>query len=208
MFRPSVARWFGYAWLVFAAFNLADLAWRGGSRTSWVIAAVLLLITAVVYVTALRPRIVADAGGLRIVNPLREVRVPWGAVTDVDATDMVRVHAGGQRPYRCWAVQAPNRQRRRASRSRAQAGGAAAGSRGGATSGSRGRTASGASAEVTASAAGRTHAEYVAAELSDMAGRGRRDAPTESSTVVTWSRSSLAVVGVGAALVLASVLAP
>lgn len=200
VFRPSVGRWFGYAWLVFAGVNLADLLWRGGSRTSWVIAAVLLFFTAVVYVTVLRPKVVAETGGLRIVNPLRDVWVPWGAVTDVDATDMVRVHVGGPRPYRCWAVQAPNRQRRRASRSRTQPGGAA--------SGGGSRTASGPSAEVTASAAGRTHAEYVAAELSDMAGRGRRGAPVESGPTVTWSRWSLAVVGTGAVLVLASVVVP
>lgn len=196
VFRPGAGRWFGYAWLVFAGLNLADLAWRGSSRTAWVIGAVLLLATAVVCATALRPRIVADEDGLRIVNPLRTVVVPWGAVVDVDAKDTVRVHAAAERPYRCWAVQVSNRQRRRARPGRRPAG---------TSTGAAGRRSSGVSPEI---AEERTHAEYVAAELSDMARRARRDTTSGGTEVVTWSRWSLAALGAGAVVVLAAMLVP
>jgi hypothetical protein len=45
-----------------------------------------------VYACALRPRVVADSGGITVVNPLREYRVPWGSVTGVDLAESVRVH--------------------------------------------------------------------------------------------------------------------
>lgn len=202
VFRPTVGRWLGYAWLVFVALNLADLAWRGDSRQAWVIGAVLLLATALVYVAALRPRIVADSSGLRIINPLREVAVPWGAVTEVDAMDSVRVHTGDGRAYRCWAVHAPNRQRRRAynRRRRGAVGGSPAGNPRGASSAPR--------ADVTATAAGRTRAEYVAEQLAEMAREGRHDAPAGRTESVVWSPWALGALGVGVVLVLAAALVP
>lgn len=190
VFRPSVGRWLGYAWLVFAAANIADLAWRGHSRTAWVIGAVLLLASAIVYITALHPRIVADATGLRIVNPLREISVPWGAVTDVTAADTVRVHTRRPRPYSCWAVQAGSRRRAHGARSRTQTGG-----RGGDP---------GVTADDPGAAAGRSRTEYVATELADMAQRGRDNAAAGRTETVTWSGWSLAVLGLGVSLVVAA----
>ncbi len=112
-----------YAWLAFAAANLIDLAVQGRDHTSAVAAAVLLLITGVAYVAALRPRIIADEDSLTLRNPLRDIRVPWGAVTSVGLRDVVRVTyrapapGGGperQRVLNSWALQSSQRRRRKA----------------------------------------------------------------------------------------------
>jgi len=83
---------FWWAWLIFAVANLVDLVVRGRSHLSAVIAAVLVLATGIVYVAALRPRIVADDDGVTVRNPLRDHRVPWGSVAKVDLVGSVRVH--------------------------------------------------------------------------------------------------------------------
>lgn len=207
VFRPGFGRWFGYAWLVFAALNLVDLAVRGDDRTALVIATVLLLATAIVYVTTLRPRITADDSGVRIVNPLRDVAVPWGAVTEVEALDTVRVYTGEGRYFRCWAVQVANRQRRRA-HSRRLGGRAGAGSAGSSSSAGMGRTSSGPSPEIADRAARRTRAEYVASVLDETAQRARRDAAPGRTATVSWSWLSLALLGSGVAVVLAAALIP
>jgi hypothetical protein len=78
-------------WLLFALLNLIDLAVQGRDHFSVVAAFILVLVTGVVYTTAQRPRIIADDDGLTIVNPLRQHRIGWAAVTAVEATDLVRV---------------------------------------------------------------------------------------------------------------------
>ncbi len=80
-----------------------------------------------VYGCAFRPRIVADAGGITVENPLRDHRVPWGAVEKVDAVHAVRVHcvaapgASKGKIINSWAVQSSPRAARAAEyRSRRQ----------------------------------------------------------------------------------------
>ncbi len=126
VFRSPGATAIWYAWLVFAVLNLIDLAVRGHDHLSAVIAAVLVLITGIVFVAFLRPRIIADGQTLMLRNPLRDIRVPWGAVTRIDLDEMVRVHcvagvadpaAGAvprQRVLRVWALQASRRSRMKA----------------------------------------------------------------------------------------------
>jgi hypothetical protein len=120
----AIAIW--YAWLVFAALNLIDLAVRGHDHVSAVIAAVLALITGVVFAAALHPRVIADDRTLVLRNPLRDIRVPWGSVTRIDLDEMVRVHcvagpadpAAGDQPrqrvLRVWALQSSRRSRMKA----------------------------------------------------------------------------------------------
>jgi len=86
----AVAVW--WVWLAFAVANLIDLAVQGRDHTSAVAAAVLVLITGVIYVTALRPRVVADDAGLTVVNPLRGHRIGWACVAKVDVAELLRVH--------------------------------------------------------------------------------------------------------------------
>lgn len=112
---PVVVWW---VWLVFAAANLADLAAQGRSHFSAVVAAVIVLVTGVAYAAGLRPRILADGGGLTVRNPLRDHRVPWGAVSSVELVDTLRVRCrqpgGRDLVLHSWAVQSSPRARLKA----------------------------------------------------------------------------------------------
>jgi hypothetical protein len=96
------------------------------SHATLVTASVVIAITGIMYACALRPRIVADAAGITVVNPLRVHEVPWAAVIQVDLVHNVRVHyrsPGGSRPgggvpggekiVHSWAVQSTGRSRTR-----------------------------------------------------------------------------------------------
>ena len=68
-FRSPTAVVLWWVWLLFAAANLIDLAVQGRDRLSLVAAAILVLATGVAYVTAQRPRIIADTAGAPNPNP-------------------------------------------------------------------------------------------------------------------------------------------
>jgi plasmid stabilization system protein ParE len=113
---------------VFAAVTLIDVIVQGTGRSAVIMTVVVVAITALVYGCALRPRIVADAGGITVENPLRDHRVPWGTVEKVDAVHAVRVHcapapgASKGKIINSWAVQSSPRAARAAEyRSRRQA---------------------------------------------------------------------------------------
>jgi Bacterial PH domain len=125
--RPEVFRRTGpvvfwWIWLVFALLNVADLAVQGPGHFTAVVTAILVAVTGVAYGCALRPRVIASAAGLAVKNPLRDHRIPWGAVEAVDVGDWVRVHcapapgAAAGKTIDCWALFAPARYRRRARR--------------------------------------------------------------------------------------------
>ncbi len=112
-YRSTTALVVWIVWLLFAVGNWIDLAVQGRDHSSVVAAAILLLATGVAYVTALRPRVLLDDAGLTIKNPVRDHRIAWAAVTDVDLMDLLRVHctlpqASGQGERRkvisSWAI--------------------------------------------------------------------------------------------------------
>ena len=130
----SLVAW--WAWVAFAAVLLIVLAFGHRDHAALVTASVLVVITGIVYACALRPRIVADAAGVTVVNPLRTHEVPWPAVTQVDLVQNVRVHyrspgagppgggppgggppgggpPGGEKIVHSWAVQSTGRSRTR-----------------------------------------------------------------------------------------------
>ena len=120
VFRSAGSVILSWAWFIVAAIVLVDLTVQGRDRVGLVTAAVVLLITGVVYACAWRPKIVADSGGISLINPVRDYRVPWAAVVKVDVVNAVRVHctpapgaARGKVLY-SWAVQASPRSARRA----------------------------------------------------------------------------------------------
>lgn len=123
----SVILW--WAWIVIAVAALADVAVQGSGHSAAVAAVLVAAVTGVMYGCALRPRVVADAGGITVENPLRDHRVRWGAVTKVDAVNALRVHcaaapgASQGAIVHSWAVQSSPRSARTAqlrSRRRAQ----------------------------------------------------------------------------------------
>jgi hypothetical protein len=94
-FRSATAAVVWVVWLLFAVANWVDLAVQGRDHTSAEAAAVLLLATGIAYVTAQRPRIVADEAGVTIRNPFRDHRIGWALVTKIDLADLLRVHYEG-----------------------------------------------------------------------------------------------------------------
>ncbi len=91
MFRSAGAVVVWWIWVLFAVGNLIDLAVQGRDHLSLVAAFILLFVTGIVYITALRPRLIADEDGLTIANPVRDHRVGWAAVAGADPTDLLRV---------------------------------------------------------------------------------------------------------------------
>jgi hypothetical protein len=78
--------------LLFVAGNLIDLAVQGRDHLSAVAAAALLLGAGVAYVSAQRPRVIADGNGVTVRNPLRDHRIGWAGVAEIDLADLLRVH--------------------------------------------------------------------------------------------------------------------
>jgi Bacterial PH domain len=114
-FRSPTAVVVWWVWLLFAAANLIDLAVQGRDHLSLVAAAILVLATGVAYVGAQRPRIIADASGVTIVNPLRDHHIGWASVSRVDLADLLRVHCdvgpGRTKVIYSWAVQYSRRRK-------------------------------------------------------------------------------------------------
>ncbi len=120
VFRSAGSAILSWAWFVVALIVLVDLAVQGRDHAALVTAVLVLAITGVVYSCAWRPKIVADTSGITVINPVRDHRVPWAAITNVDVVNAVRVHcapvagaAGGKILY-SWAVQSSPRSARKA----------------------------------------------------------------------------------------------
>ena len=114
----SLILWWG--WVVIGVAILADVAVQGSGRPAAVAAVLVAAVTGVLYGCALRPRVIADAAGITVENPLRDHRVRWAAVTKVDAVYTLRVHCapapGATRGQvlHSWAVQSSPRAARAA----------------------------------------------------------------------------------------------
>jgi hypothetical protein len=191
-FRSPTAVLIWWVWLLFAAANLVDLAVQGRDHLSLVAAAILVLATGIAYVTAQRPRIIADSAGVTIVNPLRDHHVGWAGVTNVDLADLLRVHTQDKVIY-SWAVHysrrrkaaAESKARRTAVRS-ASSGRSYFGTFGLENFGGAGRSAGYGSAPSTASAA-EAEAERIARVLGEYATAARAE--------TAWSGESVAIAG-------------
>jgi hypothetical protein len=123
--HPPVIFW--WVWVVFVVANVADYAAQGlpSARFGSLLAAVLLLVTGVVFTLAARPKVISGGDGLTVVNPFRVHRLPWPVIESVDAGEWVRVRyaqrAGGaaagpgatQRVVHCWALYVSTRTRRK-----------------------------------------------------------------------------------------------
>ncbi|MBO0830778.1 MAG: PH domain-containing protein, partial [Actinobacteria bacterium] len=86
----------------------------------------LLAVTAVVYATTLRSRVIADDDGVCVYNPFRDHRIGWGGVNAVYLGDSVelscaRTAPAAEKTIYCWALYSGRRSRMR-SQLRAQRG--------------------------------------------------------------------------------------
>lgn len=113
---PLVLWW---VWLAVAVFSLGDLLVQGHNRAAVTPALVIILITGVVYACALRPRLIADRDAVTVQNPLRDYRVPWGAIKGVYLGDSVELECArpapkGSKTLYSWAIYSSRRSRQRA----------------------------------------------------------------------------------------------
>ncbi len=116
VFRSPAAVVVWWLWVLFAVGNLVDLAVQGRDHLSVDAAFILLLVTGVVYVTARRPRVVIDADGVTVVNPVGDHRVGWATIVAAEATELLRLRCewpDGDRTARraiyAWAVHSSRR---------------------------------------------------------------------------------------------------
>jgi hypothetical protein len=127
---PPVVFW--WVWVAFVVANLADFAIEGtpSARFTTVVMAILVAVTGLVYVLALRPKVIASETDITVVNPFRDHQIPWGMVQAVDTGDWVRVHyapadgaqdgkarsSASARTVYCWALYVSARTKRRSGR--------------------------------------------------------------------------------------------
>jgi hypothetical protein len=111
---PVIVWW---AWVVFVVANLVDLALTAREWDSVIVLAVLALITGLVYALAFRPRVITDENGITVLNPFRDHRVSWGAVSSVVVGESVQLHctvapgADREKVVHSWALYATRRSR-------------------------------------------------------------------------------------------------
>jgi hypothetical protein len=207
VFRSPAAVVIWWLWALFAAGNLIDLAVQGRDHVSLVAAFVLLFVTGIVYITAQRPKIIADADGVTIVNPVRDHRVGWAAIAGADPTDLLRVRCEWadrdttvRRAIYSWAVHS-SRRRQVAAEMRTQRQSRQGGRGGfGGFAGAGGFGLAGAfGAPSEPSPEGdplRVDANRVVATLTERAEQARRDAPGAIAAAPTGSWDWIAVAAV------------
>jgi Bacterial PH domain len=167
VFRSGVLRVGGWVWMVFAALNFVDLIWRGRDMASAIAAAAMLLGSGLAYAVALRPRIVADDEAVQFHNLLRDVRLPWEAVTRFEGGDAVYAHVGDRR-FRAFILQTSPRARAR-SEMKAR------------------REEKKLPEAVAAYMRGRTATDFTVEQLRELAGQHRsKDGTAEASVVWAW----------------------
>ena len=197
----SLVAW--WAWTAFALAVLVVLALGHHDHGALVTAVAVLAITGIMYACALRPRIVAGAAGITVVNPLRMHVLPWPAVIGVDVMHNVRVHyrvPAGEALVHSWAVQSSGR-----SRTRSELRARRAARRGTAPEPGCARLPEAAQAALAGSAA-----EFIARQLDERARiQGSPTAPQAASAgpQVRWTWGPIAAIAVPLLLLLAVTLA-
>ncbi len=184
VFRSKAAWVLGWAWMVFAAWNTWDLIAHGRMPSALIAGAVPGVITALVFLLALRPAIVAREDGVLVRNPLRNAYVPWSSVDEVRVSNAITIGSGDMTIH-CWTPQPSARERARAVR---RAGKMATEP-----------TMSKADRMAAEAVAGRTHADWVTQQLTELA--TSRKATSSGEAAVTWSLTAIAALALTVAMV-------
>ncbi|WP_248965465.1 hypothetical protein [Sphaerisporangium perillae] len=200
VFRSKTAWVLGWVWMVFAAFNAVDLVANGTIPSALVAGAVLAVLTAAVFVGCLRPGILPREDGIMVRNPLRNVLVPWKAVDGIHVSHAIIIESGDD-SVRCWTPQASARERAKAVR-RGTPNVPAGSSRYPTTQ----PQVSKAEQKAAEAMAGRTHADWVAQQLTEMAEKKSREAGEKRPLIATWSPSALVALAAALTLVIAALI--
>jgi hypothetical protein len=109
VYRPIAGRVLTGCFAGFAAWwVIAGLVGNARASVSWTGIAWLLAVGAVMYAVLWRPAVVVDAEGVRLLNVLRDVRIPWAALESVETRYTLTLITAG-RSYASWAAGAPGR---------------------------------------------------------------------------------------------------
>jgi hypothetical protein len=104
VYRPAMVRIAAAVYVVFAGWWLLSALFSPSLRgDAPVLGLALLAGGALVYALFWRPAVIVDAEGVELRNVLRDVRVPWAALQDVDTKYTLTLHAGGRR-HQSWAA--------------------------------------------------------------------------------------------------------
>jgi hypothetical protein len=201
VFRSKTAWFLGWVWMAFAAFNGADLILHGRAPTAMVAGAVLAVLTAAVFIGCLRPGIVPGEEGILVRNPLRNVFVPWKAVDGIHVSHAIIIESGDG-TVRCWTPQASARERARAVRRGAMATPAKSSGRYPTTQPQVSR----AEQSALKAMAGRTHADWVAQQLTETAEKKSRTSGDPRPLTITWSPSALTALAAALTFVIAALI--
>lgn len=185
VFRSTAAMVAGWAWLVFAAANLVDIAVRGRDLAALIATAVLLTGCGIGYVAGIRPKVTADAVGVRVRNPFRDADLPWPVVDKIDVTDAVRIHYPGG-VVRAWALPSSPRARAKAARRAA-------------------RDAARLPEAIAKEVKGRTPTSFAVEQLTALRDAHAKE-PTERTAVHGWSPAAVASLAVPAVFLLITIV--
>lgn len=110
---PFIVWW---VWVAFAIYNLAEIVIPDHDYFSLELTAGLLAVTAVMYACTVRPRVLAAEEGVLVLNPYRDHRIRWGALTGVYLGDSVEFACARKAPLNektiyCWALYSGRRSR-------------------------------------------------------------------------------------------------
>lgn len=112
---PLIIWW---TWVGVLVLGLGDLLVQGHDWISLKFGLGLLTATGMIYACTFWPKVIADEGGISVLNPFRAFRVPWLAVCGVFLADSVEVECARQAPKKnktiySWALSSPRRARAR-----------------------------------------------------------------------------------------------
>jgi hypothetical protein len=85
--------------------GLIDIVIEWRTMGGLLVSALIGILMVLTYVGLFRPSVTLRPDGLLIRNHVRDHQVPWNLITDVDVTDILRVHTGYDAKIRCPGVQ-------------------------------------------------------------------------------------------------------
>lgn len=112
IFRPMASAVLGGFVVLIAAVLVADTIRRGSGAGAWALSSGLVFGGLVVWVTSVRPAVIAEPTRLVVRNPLRDVVIPWAAVDDMRLRFQLDVHVDDD-VYHAWGVPVTTRTRLR-----------------------------------------------------------------------------------------------
>src|ERR1035437_8919202 len=102
-FRQRSSVWLAVISGVAGLLLLLSLVWSWSEYPRPLFGAWVLFGMAVAWSVFVRPAVLIDAQGVTIRNIVRDVHIPWAALTDVTTRWNLKVMAGGQ-GYNAWAI--------------------------------------------------------------------------------------------------------